>query len=444
LAIGSVAADSNPLGGKTKITTGLSAMIYDFYEFLGRGIIAERTGRPQEALKYFGIAAQIEPANPRVWLWLASSAEALSQKRECLEQALKIDPHLIVAEVLLDRLNQKETRVSQQSSDFVIFTCPSCGGKQHFDPDVLGLVCEYCGQIETLTLKNASEAESSLDTVPHNSSGNWAVIGSQASCNGCGARISILPDQLNQLCPFCDSELITIQSATPNLIPPTAIAPFQYHSEDVKAILGKWWNVPPSHITQLCDTHKMTLSSIYLPFWTFDGRVQIRCALEYRVPLATYSQSDRVVAIGEWPMEKNWYECDIDDLLVYAARSVTDDALAQLTPFDLKSVLGYRPEILMGWQAEFYQLALEDAAAEAQKHMRDLAFHRAASRKLFMDPTQMLADDVCILDQTYKLVLLPVWIARGTAPGKIDQTLINGQTGKIVGKRKSNWMRIFD
>jgi predicted RNA-binding Zn-ribbon protein involved in translation (DUF1610 family) len=415
-------------------------MIYDFYEFLGRGIIAERTGRPTEALKYLNIAARLEPANPRVWLWLASSAETLSQKRRYLEWALKIDPQLIVAKVLLDRLNQKETSVSQQSSDFVIFTCPSCGGQQHFDPDVFGLVCEHCAKIEPLTLKNASEAEASLETVPQPSSGNWAVIDSQAGCNACGARLSIGPDQLNHLCPFCGSELITVQPATPNVIPPTAIAPFQYHAEDVEVLLGKWWNVPPSQIKQLCDTHTLTVSPIYLPFWTFDGRAQIRCALGYRIPPAIYSPSDRVVVEGDW-LENSWYECDIDDLLIYAARSVTDDALAQITPFDLKSVLGYRPEVLVGWQAEFYQLALEDAAIEAHKRMRDLAFRRAAGRQLFMVPMEMRSDDVGILVQTYKLVLLPVWIARRTAPGKIDQTLINGQTGKIAGKRQGDWIR---
>ena len=418
-------------------------MMYDVYEFLGRGIIAARTGRPKEALKYLGLAVRIAPANPRIWLWLASSAETVPQKRECLEQALKLNPQLFIAAALLDRLNQKETRVSQPSSDFVIFTCPYCGGKQHFDPDVLGLVCEYCGKTETLALTNAAEAEVSLAAVPQNSAGNWAVIGSQATCHACGARLSILPDQLNHLCPFCGSELITAQSATPNLLAPTAVAPYQYHSDDVKAMLGKWWNVSPSQIRQLYDAHQLALSAIYLPFWTFDGRVQIRCALEYRISPEVYSQSDRVLAKGNWPMEKSWYECDIDDLLVYAARSVTDDAIAQITPFDLKSVLGYRPEILVGWQAEFYQLVLEDAAVEAHKRMRDLAFRRAAGRNLFMDSTQMFADDVCILDQTYKLVLLPVWIARRTVQGKIEQTLINGQTGKIAGKRQGNRLRSF-
>jgi hypothetical protein len=89
----------------------------------------------------------------------------------------------------------------------------------------------------------------------------------------------------------------------------------------------------------------------------------------------------------------------------------------------------------VGWQAELYQIALEDVAIEARKLMRDQAFRRATSHLLFMDPAQMFKDDVCFLDLTYKLILLPVWIARRTVQSKVDQTLINGQTGKIAGKR---------
>ena len=413
--------------------------MYDFDEFLGRGIIAQRTGRSQEAVKYLSLAAKIEPDNPRVWLWLASSTETMSQKREYLEQALGLEPQLTVAKVLLDRLNRKETIVSQPGSDFAIFTCPHCGGKQRFDPDLLGLVCTYCQKIETLALKNASEAEAGLDAAVQNDSGNWAVVAGQAGCMACGARINILPEQSKHPCPFCGSEQITLQPATPGLISPTAIAPFQWHSEDVKGMLGKAWKVPASHITQLSEAHQLTLSSIYLPFWTFDGRVQIRCALERRIYPATYSASDRVVK-GQWPSDASWYESDFDDLLLYAGRNVTDEVMAQITPFDLKSVLGYRPELLAGWQAELYQLALEDAAVEAHKRMRDLAFRKAANRGLFMEPMEMLADDVRILNMTYKLVLLPLWIARRTVQGKNDQLLINGQTGKIAGNRKWRWI----
>jgi hypothetical protein len=100
-------------------------MIYDFAEILGRGIIAARSGGSAQAIKYLDLAAGLEPANPRVWLWLTAAAETIAQKRHYLEQALKANPNSIVAQAFLDRLSHKCAVSNQPASDFVIFTCPS-------------------------------------------------------------------------------------------------------------------------------------------------------------------------------------------------------------------------------------------------------------------------------------------------------------------------------
>ena len=414
--------------------------MYDFYEFLGSGIIAARTGRPAEAFKYLSAAAKIKPNNPRVNLWLASVAKTFEQQEQFLEKALKLDPNLFVAQTLLEQLNERQTVLDQQATDFITFTCQYCGGKQHFDPDLSGLVCLYCKRVRPLTLKTASEAETGLEMTLQDGSGNWSVQEGQVNCGACGAKMSILPEQSTHSCPFCGSEQITIRSATPNLVAPTAIAPFQYNTDDVLKILDEHWNISPSKLIRLIQNKTITLSPIYLPFWTFDGRVQIYCALEYRVPARELSNSERVIVKEEWPMEKSWFECDVDDLLVYAGRSISNHSIMEIAPFNLKSLFEYKPEILAGWQAELYNIALTDAAVEAHKRMRDDAFHRAARHLLFMDPAQMLENDVLILDRTYKLILLPIWIVRRTDHGKTSLILINGQTGKIVQKGRSDWL----
>ncbi len=417
-------------------------MIYDFYEILGQGIIAARTGRHKEAIKFLSLAAKIEPTNPRVWLWLATTSETVESKRKYFQEALKVDPNILAASVMLDRLNQTENDSSRKISKSAIFTCPSCGGKQRFDPDISGMQCEFCGKIELFTLENASDHEFNLIPSIQNGSGNWAFIESHSACNACGATTSHPPSQVTIRCPFCNLDMVTIQSATPNLISPTGIAPFRYHRDDVLEIIAKQWNIQTRKLLQLINSDDVTFSSIYLPFWTFDGTVQIFCALEYRVSPVIYSPQERVILKGEWPVEKSWFECDIDDLLVYAARSVTNDSIMSIFPFDLKSILEYRPEILAGWQAENYQIALEDAAIESHKLMRDIAFERARRRNLFMRTSDMVKDDVLVFNKTYKLILLPVWIvSRKTANG-FRQTIINGQTGK-TSERKSGWFKFF-
>lgn len=406
-------------------------MIYDFYEILGRGIIAARTGRNEDALKFLSLAAKIEPSNPRVWMWLATASKSVASKRKYLQEALAIDPNLLAASVLLDRLDRSQNISSGQNPKLEIFTCPSCGGKQRFDPDISGMQCEYCGKVESLALENASDQESRLDGRIQKESGNWSFIEAHAVCGACGARISHPPSQTTIRCPFCNSDMVTAQSATPNLVSPTGIVPFRCHREDVLDIFAKRWEIPKRNLLQLINVREITLSPIYLPFWTFDATVQILCALEYRVEPVIYSPEERVILKGEWPIEKSWFECDIDDLLVYAARSVPNDSIMAVFPFDPQSVLEYRPEILAGWQAETYQLALADAAVESHKRMRDHAFERAMKRRLFMQPSRMLQSDVIVLDKTYKLILLPVWIVNRTNSKDVSQTIVNGQTGKV-------------
>jgi len=399
-------------------------MIYDFHELLGRGIIASRTGRTEEAINYLTLAGKIKPENTRVFLWLAASTESAKQKRWFLERALQINPNLIPAQALLDRLNGIAKTIEQSSDDFAIFTCPNCGGKQRFDPDLPGLVCAYCKQVEHLHPANAAQNESHLDAELIEQSGNWAIWNSEFSCNACGAKLSIPSDQGTTTCPFCDSNQIALRSAALDLITPTAIVPLQLHADDVRRIMTK------SRIPRGLEPDS-SLTPIYIPFWTFDARVQIRCMLEYHIPAEVFSESDRVLVEENWPKKTSWYECDIDDLLIHAGHATFTNLVSEILPFNLKSALGYRPEMLAGWQAELYQVALNDASTEALQKMRKLAFRSATKRRLFMREADMLADDVRVLDRTYKLILLPVWISRYSLKGKTHRVMINGQTGKI-------------
>ena len=414
--------------------------MYDFDEFLGRGIIAARSGRPAEAIKYLELAARIDPGNPRVWLWLATVVKTFAQKQECLEKALKLDPSNLVAKTLLERLQEKASLENRGPKDVVIFTCSSCAGKQRFDPDLIGLVCEFCKKVEHLLLADASNAESDLEASLYHNSGNWAVIESQVSCKACDANIFAPADRNTLACPFCDSDEVIVVPATPDLIPPTAIGLFMIHAEDVRRLLRKWW--PISFLTPIGtpDPYTLSLTPIYLPFWTFDGRVQIPCKGQDVHSAQEYSNYDRIVTLDDWPEEMYWYELDIDDYLVYAAHSLTEEKVAGVGPFLLKSLLEYRPAVLAGWQAELYQIALEDAAVQSQKQMRDLAFNTALRHMLFMEPNNMFADEVRVLNRTYKLILLPIWIARYHFSGRTYMVLVNGQTGKIGEPKPLTWL----
>ena len=389
----------------------------DFDELMGRGILAARKG---------------------------NSAEA-AEERMCLEHVLELAPDTLVAQALLKRLDQKRLTAYAERAELVIFTCPSCGGRQRFDPDQLGLLCEYCQYLDPLVVTDASNAEVVLNTEPSSGSGTWAVLDTQAACRACGARLYQPADQGTLTCPFCGSNEVTIVPATPNLIHPTAIGTFLIHQDAVHRLLDNWWRRSFVLPVDKLDPHTLTISPIYLPFWTFDGRARVSISgINIAIEPQVYSEHDRVVPKEQGSVLKGpYYEYDFDDLLVYAAHSLPEERIRQLYPFLLKSLLEYSPAVLAGWPAEIYQIALEDAAAVAYKKMRDLAFRAAAQHRIFIDPNKMLSDDVDVLNRTYKLILLPVWVVRYAFRQRFYQALVNGQTGQVGGEHPPDKFALF-
>lgn len=419
-------------------------MINDFSELLGRGIISARTGRNEDALRYLSLAVEISPGHIRAWLWLAAAAETLPEKRRYLQRVLQIDPQHLMARALLGRLAPAaaEDRV-RPAAEVDVFHCSHCGGKQRFDPDRLGLVCEYCRQIERLDHESEAALPDTADL--EQKMKNWSVFDNRVLCEACGAQITIPSDSSTCTCPFCDSEHVLVQPATPDLIAPMAVIPFRFHAGDLQKAVSQRWNLAPDEFLDLINRREMTLTPIYLPFWFFSGQVQICCMLNYRVPEREYSNTERVIRKhDDWSGERTWFETEVEDLWVYAGQAVAEAALKQIFPFEMSGLLDYQPEFLAGWRSECYQIALEDAGITAYKQMRDTAFQRAARRLLFIEPSKMLQNDVLINRKTFLLALLPVWIIRRRWKGKWFQTLVNGQTGKITGPQKRRWLEFLN
>lgn len=74
-------------------------------EKLKAGIEAARRGDKAEAQKLLRQVTDADARNEIAWMWLASVTENLSERRLCLEQALRINPNNTRAKQALDQLN---------------------------------------------------------------------------------------------------------------------------------------------------------------------------------------------------------------------------------------------------------------------------------------------------------------------------------------------------
>lgn len=413
----------------------------DIRELIGQGIIAARKGKRQQAVRLLTEALCIQPRNPRVWLWLAAVMEDDHKRRYCLEQVQRLDPQAQAARVLLERLDGVPAEA--RSAQVQAFTCPQCGGRQRYDPDLGSLACEHCGTSEQVNTPNAAEAEQDLQAALRSETANeWAVFPNQITCEQCGAVTLLEADQVATHCPFCASAQVVMQPATPGLIEPHAIIPFAFEEQPARHRMRRWLGAGlflPDDLLKLARPKRLT--PVYLPFWTFDGQAHVPCLVN-NPRMALPRVEARVITLWNEPTLPEVYERDFDDLLIYAAQALSPEALREVQPFETAEARVYQPQFLAGWGAQAYQMPLVDAALEAHKRMFDQAVTEAEREMLISSRFALGFGDVQVIQSSYKLALLPVWVAAYSYRGQLYQVLINGQTGKVAGQRPLDRVKV--
>ena len=131
-----------------------------------------------------------------------------------------------------------------------------------------------------------------------------------------------------------------------------------------------------------------------------------------------------------------------DDVLVPASRGAPPALLGGVEPFPTTGQLTvYDPSFLAGWLVEQYQLDLASAAKEATKRM-DATLRSLASKQVPGDTQRNLVIHPQYSDETFKHVLLPVWIVSYLYGGKHYPLLVNGFTGTVAGQYPKSWIKI--
>ena len=132
-----------------------------------------------------------------------------------------------------------------------------------------------------------------------------------------------------------------------------------------------------------------------------------------------------------------------DDLLVLASRSLPARLGDELTPWDLAALVPYTPEFLAGFQAEGYAVPLADGHGEARARMADV-IRSDVRRDIGGDEQRIDGINTDWSNETFKHILLPVWMAAYKYNGKSYRFLVNGQTGEVQGERPwSIWKIAF-
>jgi predicted RNA-binding Zn-ribbon protein involved in translation (DUF1610 family) len=328
------------------------------------------------------------------------------------------------------------------------FACPACGAEAVWTPSKHALVCPYCGTESPAELKSdgtlveENDLVAMLRAIPDDQRG-WAAVRKTVKCQSCHA-ISVFDEKrVAQNCDFCGSPAMLAVDDVGSPIRPGSQLPFKIAQSQVREDIRRWYGShfwAPKKLGQKALTD--TLHGLYLPYWTFDAHAECPWEAEAGHYYYTTNSKGERTRHTRWEYASGHVSMDFDDVLVPASKGVHPNLLEKLQPFPTTTdLLPYDPGYLSGWVVEQYQIdlihAAQDSRGRMDDHLRSLCIEQIPGdthRNLQISPE--------FSAQTFKHVLLPVWLLTYTYGTKSYQVAVNGATGKITGEYPLSWVKI--
>ena len=341
------------------------------------------------------------------------------------------------------------------------YPCDKCGSSLRFAPGQTDLVCPNCGNIqhiEAATPRDMTRALGELDLqrglqddLPQSAMQDIRT----STCPNCGAQVTFDGAIHAMDCPFCASPVVA-DSGPHRQIKPQALVPFQLtepHAHDaLTAWLGSLWFAPSSLLEYTRKGRAMT--GMYTPFWTFDADTSSR----YRGQRGDYYYETRTVTVNvngrseqrqeqvrhtRWSPASGTVSRGFDDVIIMASASLPQKLGDELTPWDLSALEPYTPDYIAGFRAEGYTIPLAEGHQMGRAKI-DATIRMDIIRDIGGDEQRIDAVSTDYGAETFKHILLPIWMAAYKYNTRSFRFLVNGQTAEVQGERPySVWKIAF-
>lgn len=327
-----------------------------------------------------------------------------------------------------------------------------------YDAGTQQMLCGHCGFTKPIPASEGRRAIVEYDLEHGLAMARARGYGTEVrttQCKECGASVSFSGQTTATQCEFCGSSQVLEQVANRNVLRPESLVPFQVPRDAATQRFSSWLSglwFRPSDLKHKARVADMT--GVYVPYWTFDSTVHSDWTAQagyYYYVTEIYTEKDaqgRLVQKTRQVRKVRWVPAwgsrtdRFDDVLVCASRGLPADLARKLDSFDTKGLRPYDPSYLSGWRAEEYGVDLNDGWKQAVGHMEGVQENRCR-RDVPGDTQRFLNVTNRFYDETFKHVLLPIWISAYRYNDKIYRFLVNGQTGEVTGKAPYSVIKII-
>jgi hypothetical protein len=337
--------------------------------------------------------------------------------------------------------------------------CAACGAQAEWNPRKQRLVCPFCGTEAPYAVVDAGSGRvviEELDLVralrelPDEARG-WQAEKRSVQCRSCKAVCVFDPERVGQNCEFCGSPSLVDYQEIKAPIRPQSLLAFRVGEAQVRENMRRWFGshfLAPGALKRrgLVDT----VHGVYVPYWTFDAHAECPWQAEaghYYYTTETYRDSQgktqtRQVQHVRWEPASGLVRHDFDDEPVPGSHGLDLGLLKSIEPFPTQELVPYDTAYLSGFVVEHYQVVLLDAAKRAEDAM-GAKLHEMCAAEVPGDTYRNLVIEPTYSGQTFKHILVPVWLLRYDYGARAFQVLVNGYTGAIAGHYPKSFWKIF-
>jgi hypothetical protein len=219
------------------------------------------------------------------------------------------------------------------------------------------------------------------------------------------------------------------------MVDPQVLGPFKIDPKETTNYIRTWLGKGMLAPDNLAVEHAgMQLHPAYYPFWLFEGTLEIPWFCDVNVGTGRLAQ---------WEAHTGSQFENFKHVLIPGLRKLLPAEVAGIEPFMLDELVEFSPEYLAGWMALTYDVPLADASLKARENVAKNVKRSIESLVETSHPKRNFSTGAGKWSGlTYKLALLPIYIGNYVFQGNRYRLLMNGQTGKVSGKKPLDRIKV--
>ena len=337
----------------------------------------------------------------------------------------------------------EEEYKQEQEKTTNIAKCPECGANMEYSPADQALKCPYCGTKVAVDFSKYSHELSMDELVASHSEWDHNAV-HVYRCNNCGAVEVLAKKDIAKICPFCGTTNV-IESTEISGIKPNGVVPFlvdlKIATQNVINWAKKRFFAPRAFKKSL---NPEGIKGVYSPAFTFDANT--RSTYDGRLGRReTYTTTKNGKTVTEtrtvYFHVSGVLDYNFDDVTIPASLKINYKTLTKLGSFDTNHSQEYSDDFLHGFQAEGNMRSGEDCRAEAKQVMAE-RIRNAILKRYDYDVVDYLNVKTSYADETFKYLLLPIYVGHYDYRTRVYNFYINGHSGVVTGKTPVSVLKV--